>query len=57
MTDEGVVLRLNLIIGLLVVILAIQLFTILPFVIALVILFAPGLLLLLHHSESASSVR
>ena len=62
MTDEGVVLRLNLIIGLLVVILATQLFTILPFgvlpfVIALATLFAPGLLLLLRHSESASSVR
>jgi hypothetical protein len=62
MTDEDVLLRLNIIIGLLVVILAIQLFTVfpfgvLPFVIALAILFAPGLLLLLRHSESASSVR
>ena len=62
MGDEGVVLRLNLIIGLLVVILAIQLFSVFPFgvlafVIALAILFAPGLFLLFRHSESASSVR
>ncbi|WP_394742473.1 hypothetical protein [Natronococcus roseus] len=62
MTDEDVLLRLNVIIGLLVILLAIQLFAIfpfgvLPFVIALAILFAPGLFLLLRHSESAPSVR
>ncbi|ELY58056.1 hypothetical protein C491_09684 [Natronococcus amylolyticus DSM 10524] len=62
MTDEDVLLRLNVIIGLLVILLAIQLsaifpFGVLSFVIALTILFAPGLFLLLRHSESASSVR
>ncbi|AGB37316.1 hypothetical protein [Natronococcus occultus] len=62
MTDKDVLFRLNVIIGLLVCVLAIQLFSVLPFgllafVLALALLFVPGLLLLLRHSESASAVR
>lgn len=62
MTDEDVLFRLNVIIGLLVTVLAIQLFSVppfglLPFVLALALLFAPGLLLLLHRSGSSSAVR